>query len=93
MHVWEITIFLENEYEEISDKQTQERYHNFVTKIINDRDVHYQVEHYPNKMVIQFCAQDKDALDNIIKDHNEIFRDIPPRKKPLEMKQRIYEQF
>ncbi len=91
MHVWEITISIDGGYDEVSQQDTQEKYHSFINELIYGYDTYYQVEEFPGKLVINFGATTSEKLQEIIARHKEIFKDAPPRDKPVDIKYRIYE--
>lgn len=91
MHVWEITLFLEEEYVEVSDQETQEEYHKFINEVLYGHDTHHQVEQFDDRIVVSFIATTNDRLLDIKERYQQIFRNTPPREKPLRVEQRIYE--
>lgn len=91
MHVWEITLYLEEEYVEVSDKETQEEYHRFINEVLYGHDMHHQVEQHDDRIVVSFIATSRERLDEIMERYQQIFQNTPPREKPLKVEQRIYE--
>lgn len=93
MHVWEITINLDhNDYVEVSSMETQEKYHAFINKIVSGHDTFF-LAHYPEGQVIfEYGAATRERLEEIIAEHAEIYKNNPPRDKPLDISFRIYEQ-
>lgn len=91
MHVWEITIYLEDDYVEVSGQEIQEQYHLFINQILYGYDTHYQIEQHDDKIMIYFMASSRKLLDEIIHRHNKLFQDAPPRDTPLNIEFRIYE--
>ncbi len=91
MYAWEITIAVEDGYEEVSDKKTQEKYHNFINEILYGHDTYYQVEEFPGKIVITFGATTQEKLHDVIQMHHQIFEDAPQRDKPIDIEFRVYE--
>lgn len=93
MWVWEIVIKLDGtEYQEVGEKETQEKYHAFINDLLMRHGTYFDVGYTQNNdFMLNFSAETEEEILEIQRQHRELFKNNPPNPNPVEMEFRTYE--